>query len=237
MEALFRGLNRICYILYRCRLYEVLLQSSQGSAQARQNLQLALTEFYTVILRFLAQAAHVYEKGSLQRAFAAFWSSDDIQALENQCRELETRAEIEAQNCDRSESSEARKLLLELPMMKDLTDQFLPRLLLFGKIYRKKKPERSLSGFLEFRTRIITRLFVKDAQPTLVDGYLSMDNIRSGNHLKSQQYYGCMAFVSHPRATEARGIQLTFTHQPAPARPSLFLESSTMSPIIGQTML
>lgn len=122
MEALFRGLNRICYILYRCRLYEVLLQSSQGSALARQNLQLALTEFYTVILRFLAQAAHVYEKGSLQRAFAAFWSSDDIKALENQCRELETRAEIEAQNCDRSESSEARKLLLELPMMKDLSD-------------------------------------------------------------------------------------------------------------------
>lgn len=115
--------------------------------------------------------------------------------------------------------------------------RFLPRLLLFGKIYRKKKPDRSLSGFLGFRTRIITRLFVKDAQPTLVDGYLSMDNIRSGNHLKSQQYYGCTAFVSHPRATEAREIQLTFTHQPAPARPSLLLESSTMSPIIGQTML
>lgn len=43
-----------------------------------------------------------------------------------------------------------------------------------------------------------------------------MDNIRNGNHLKSQQYYGCTAFVSHPRATGARGIQLTF-YSPAGA--------------------
>jgi hypothetical protein len=83
---------------------------------------LALTEFYTVTLRFLAQAAHAYERSSLQRAFTAFWSSDDIQGLENQCQDLETRAEIEAQSCERSESSKARKLLLELPMIKDLTD-------------------------------------------------------------------------------------------------------------------
>ncbi|KXG45996.1 uncharacterized protein PGRI_048520 [Penicillium griseofulvum] len=122
MEALFCGLNRICYILYRCRLYEGLLQSCQSSPQACQNLHSVLIEFYTVILRFLVQAAYAYERTSLQRAFAAFWSSDDIQDLENKCQELEARAEIEAQNCDRSESSEARKLLLNLPVVKDLTD-------------------------------------------------------------------------------------------------------------------
>lgn len=98
-----------------------------------------MTEFYTVILKFLAQAAHVYEKGSLQRVFAAFWSSDDIQAFENQCRELETRAEIEAQNCDRSESSEARKLLLALPMMKDLTDSISSTVTAIWKTLQEKE--------------------------------------------------------------------------------------------------
>ncbi|KAJ5210668.1 hypothetical protein N7491_010476 [Penicillium cf. griseofulvum] len=122
MEALFCGLNRICCILYRCRLYEGLLQSCQSSPQARQNLHSVLTQFYTIPLRSLVQAAYAYERTSPQRALAAFWSSDDIQDLENKCQELETRAEIEAQICDRSESSKARKLLLNLPMINDLTD-------------------------------------------------------------------------------------------------------------------
>ncbi|KAJ5395554.1 uncharacterized protein N7487_009857 [Penicillium crustosum] len=121
----------------------------QGSSQARQNLQLALTEFYTIILRFLAQAAHVYEKSSLQRAFTAFWSPDDIQALENQCRELETRAEIEAQNCDRSASSEARKLLLELPMMKDLTDSISSTVTAIWKTLQEKEAGKILKWISE----------------------------------------------------------------------------------------
>ncbi|KAJ5675653.1 hypothetical protein N7462_008550 [Penicillium macrosclerotiorum] len=80
-DALLRGLDMFVYISYRCELYELRFQpvnSSPGS----QNLESAPLESYTLIFGFLAKAAHAYKECCFYRAFAAFWSSDDIWQLE-----------------------------------------------------------------------------------------------------------------------------------------------------------
>lgn len=121
MEALLRGLNRVLCVLYRCQLYERLLTANETSDEARRNLRQALIELYVKILKFLATAILVYEKNSIQRAFAA-WASDDLLRFEKDCQDLETRAEFEARNCDRSGFSEILKVLQSLPVIQDLAD-------------------------------------------------------------------------------------------------------------------
>jgi hypothetical protein len=88
-----------------------------------------LVDLYILILRFLAKALRVYENNSLGRAIAACWSSDDIQMFERECQGLETRAEIEAQNCERflnsaerAMTAKMRKDLSKLSKLSDISD-------------------------------------------------------------------------------------------------------------------
>ena len=68
---------------------------------ARNNFETCLVEFHALILRFLASAIRIYQKGSVARAFNAFWRIEDVSTFENECNKMASRAEIEASNCDR----------------------------------------------------------------------------------------------------------------------------------------
>ncbi|KAI1921337.1 hypothetical protein LOZ64_001619 [Ophidiomyces ophidiicola] len=129
MEAIFRGLNRILYVSYRCQLYERYYLLSHGPSDASSELQSAITDLYDLIFRFLASAVRTYNKSSLQRVGSALWGSISVLGFDDECKDLEMRAEHAAQNCERhlnsierDECSKFRNLLRDLPKLKDLKD-------------------------------------------------------------------------------------------------------------------
>jgi WD40 repeat protein/Mrp family chromosome partitioning ATPase len=71
------------------------------ASQARTNFETCLVEFYALILQFLADAVRIYRKGSITRAFDAFWRIEDVSTFENACNKMASRAETEASNCER----------------------------------------------------------------------------------------------------------------------------------------
>lgn len=71
------------------------------ASPARDNLETCLVEFHALILRFLAGAIQVYQKGGVARGFGAFWRIEDVSNFEDECHQMACRAEIEASTCDR----------------------------------------------------------------------------------------------------------------------------------------
>ena len=58
-----------------------------------------------MILRFLAGAIRIYQKGGITRGLEAFWRIEEVSTFENECNKMASRAEIEASNCDRDLSA------------------------------------------------------------------------------------------------------------------------------------
>jgi hypothetical protein len=106
MGALLLGLNKVLYLIDRCRIYEILyIHNSQpkdaGEALALENLTSALIELYAIILLFLAKANGFFGKSTARRSLSAFLSPTDVVDLEKKCRSSEERVETEAGNCER----------------------------------------------------------------------------------------------------------------------------------------
>jgi hypothetical protein len=83
------------------------------ASPARTNFESCLIEFHALILRFLAGAIRIYQKGSIARGFEAFWRIEDVSTFENKCNKMASRAEIEARNCDRDLSAVDRAAALQ----------------------------------------------------------------------------------------------------------------------------
>ncbi|RMZ86987.1 hypothetical protein DV736_g5785, partial [Chaetothyriales sp. CBS 134916] len=100
MAALLLGLETALYLSNRLRVYMAYLTTLPASL-ARNNFETCLVEFHVLILQFLAHAMRIYQKGSITRAFDAFWRVEDVATFENKCDKMADRAEIEASNSDR----------------------------------------------------------------------------------------------------------------------------------------
>src|SRR4051794_33840181 len=101
MAALLVGLETALYMMNRLTAYMGYLQGLPAT-RARTNFEASLIEFHTLILRFLASAIQIYQKGILARTFDAFWKPEDVCNFESDCDKVAARAEIEASNCDRT---------------------------------------------------------------------------------------------------------------------------------------
>ena len=101
MGALLLGLDRVLYIIDRCKVYEMLYPRDPRAVEAGDNFETALTELYVLILQFLSKAIKLYDKNTAGRALNAFWDPNDIVDFEKRCQDLEARVDIEAQNCER----------------------------------------------------------------------------------------------------------------------------------------
>jgi ankyrin repeat domain-containing protein 50 len=120
MGALLLGLNKVLYLIDRCRIYEILYihrpqAKDHMEALALKNLTSALVELYAVILQFVAKANRVFEKNTALRVLSAFLNPEDIIDLERKCDSGEKRVEIEVGNCERycrhlAQSEEVKKL-------------------------------------------------------------------------------------------------------------------------------
>ena len=107
MAALMLGLETALYMSNRLKVYIDYLQTLPAG-RAKENLEAALIDFHTLILRFLAAAIRIYQKGRLARAFDAFWKLEDVRNFESHCDRVARRAEIEANNCDRTSAGSDR---------------------------------------------------------------------------------------------------------------------------------
>jgi len=100
MAALLVGVETTLYLSNRLQVY-VKYWATLSASPARNNFEACLVEFHAFILRFLAGAIRIYQKGSITRAFDAFWRIEDVWVFENECNKMASRADIEASNCDR----------------------------------------------------------------------------------------------------------------------------------------
>jgi hypothetical protein len=120
MGALLVGLDKILYLIDRCRIYEILyVRRPQPTDPAEtivfKTFTSALVELYAIILKFLAKANKFLEKGTAQRGLAAFFNPTDVADLEKKCDSSEERVEREAGNCERyctrlAQTDETKKL-------------------------------------------------------------------------------------------------------------------------------
>lgn len=108
LGAIFIGVNKIAYVLNRCGIYSQLYLEGSHMGAVQLNLENALSELYTLILQFLANALRLTEKNAAYRALSAFWKPEDIIEFEGKSNAIESRIEIEAHNYDRLVDRQAR---------------------------------------------------------------------------------------------------------------------------------
>ena len=116
MAALLVGGEKVTQLINRCTIYELLYLSSEVSGPstlAMENLTTALTALYLVVLRFLARAKNLYDKGSVSRTLGSVLGSKVLKFVES-CKDLETQVDTEARILDRIQDREANMKLKSL---------------------------------------------------------------------------------------------------------------------------
>ncbi len=120
MAALLEGLKTAFYMMNRLNLYLNYLRNL-SHFQSHAQFQESLAYFYALILEFLAGAIRIYQRNTVTRAFAAFWTLEGVQEFETKCEKLANRVEIDAQNCDRDVMAQSvKELQVRLEQLKDL---------------------------------------------------------------------------------------------------------------------
>jgi hypothetical protein len=87
MAALLLGLETVLYLSNRLRVYMAYL-TTPPSSPARNNFESRLIEFHAKTLQFLARAILIYEKGSITRAFEAFWHNEAVSTFKDDCNRM-----------------------------------------------------------------------------------------------------------------------------------------------------
>ncbi|KIX03848.1 uncharacterized protein Z518_07401 [Rhinocladiella mackenziei CBS 650.93] len=113
MTSLLVGCETALYMANRLKVYTDFLRRLPATL-ARTNFETAVTELYTLILQFLAQAIQIYQTPTWKRAFKAFWEENYVQKFEQECESLARDVEIAASNCDRILSAEDRERMGKL---------------------------------------------------------------------------------------------------------------------------
>ena len=148
MAALLVGGEKVTQLINRCTVYELLYLSSEVSGPstlAMENLTTALTALYLVVLRFLACAKKLYDKGSVSRTLGSVLRSKVLEFVES-CKDLETQVDTEARNLDRIQDREANMKLKSL--FEDLRSPILrvdPRVSALSDEYEVDKRNKILS--------------------------------------------------------------------------------------------
>ncbi|KAF1994380.1 hypothetical protein P154DRAFT_32248 [Amniculicola lignicola CBS 123094] len=109
LDALFSGLERIVYVLSRCKVYSELYLQIPQSSLAYSNVEKSLDGLYALLLQFLVNALRVLDKNTGSRALHAFWKPEEILAFEQKCAKIEDRVEIEINSLERALKKDDRQ--------------------------------------------------------------------------------------------------------------------------------
>lgn len=104
MAALLLGLETTLYLSNRLYVY-MAYWATLPASPARANFEDSLVEFHALILRFLAGAIRVYQKGTIASRLEPFWGIDEVSTFENECNKMASRAKTEASKCDQNLST------------------------------------------------------------------------------------------------------------------------------------
>jgi ankyrin repeat domain-containing protein 50 len=114
MGSLLVSIEKVTYLTNRCTIYESLYRPGTTAEQVLHNLHAALVTLYAAILRLMALAHRLFDKNTATRTMHALVNPSQVSDLLAKCQDLETRVEIEAQNCERMRSQEADTRTQEL---------------------------------------------------------------------------------------------------------------------------
>ena len=106
MGALLVSVEKVTYLTNRCTIYEILYGPGTTPGQVLHNLHAALVVLYAAILRLIALAHQLFAKNTITRVIHALINPGKISDFLAKFQDLETRVEIEAQNCERMRSQE-----------------------------------------------------------------------------------------------------------------------------------
>jgi hypothetical protein len=112
MGALLIGVEKVTYLISRCKIYEILYLHDKQSGLEVKNLELALVELYAAMLQFLAKANRLYKNFST-RLLHGILNPDEVVGFVKRCEDLETRVDFEVGNCERTYSRTAHAKLDE----------------------------------------------------------------------------------------------------------------------------
>lgn len=115
LGSLVLGIERITYILSRCKIYfDLYLDVSPSeTGSVRSALQKALTELFARILKFFTGSSFLLDKNTFARAATAFWGAQDITSFEKDCGVLEARLDGIVKDFDRTLDKIRHKKLIE----------------------------------------------------------------------------------------------------------------------------
>ena len=106
MGALLVSVEKVTYLTNRCTIYETLYGPGTTPGQVLHNLHAALVVLYAAILQLIALAHRLFTKNTTTRTIHALINPGQVTNFLAKCKDLETRVEIEAQNCERMRSKE-----------------------------------------------------------------------------------------------------------------------------------
>src|SRR6266516_2512004 len=170
MEGLLLGLETALYLSNRLEVYMTYLASLPLS-QTRVNFESCLVEFHALILRFLAGAIRIYQKGSIARGFDAFWRVEDVSTFEDECNKMASRAETEASNCDREGLGMIQRQLEDLLTMHSNVKQ------LEAKLDLSKLPVAAGAAFNSYQDGLDARCHPETRVGMLREIYNWADNV------------------------------------------------------------
>lgn len=128
MGVLFAGLDRVLYLINRCKIYEQLYPSPKDHSQAYENFECAVIALYVCLLRFLGQAVDTYTMNTASRTLQTLLNPNDVASFAEECDSLETRVEREVSNLERchdqspQQAASLGKILEELKTLDKVMD-------------------------------------------------------------------------------------------------------------------
>ena len=139
------AIEKLLSIISRCKIIEVLYLD-----QANGNLESALVEIYSHILKFLATARRLKGKGHARMALHGLLNPEEAENFVKDCESMERRVDSEARNCEslhtREANAESAKRVDILHSLLLSLDQPLARLdsrvgLMFKRLEESKQSE------------------------------------------------------------------------------------------------
>ncbi|KIW36652.1 uncharacterized protein PV06_11164 [Exophiala oligosperma] len=201
--ALVLGVETALYLSNRLRVYMAFL-ARLADTPARQNFAACLLEFHAMILRFLAQAIRIYQQGSMARGFKAFWHVEDILQFQDNCYKIASRADIEANNCDRDVVQKIETQLQSLELVRNGIDRIERKLDRLSTKVDLKLPVAIGAAFNSYQDELDARCL----PGTRVDLLQSIDDW--SNQDRSEPIFWLSGMAGTGKSTISRTVAQTF---------------------------
>lgn len=104
--------QKVTYLLNRCAIYEALYRKDGSVGQALDNLECALAELYSIMLRLIIVTCDLQNTSVANRVIQATFDTSQLSGLLDTCNKMEQRVASEADNRQRVNDNERSEVAL-----------------------------------------------------------------------------------------------------------------------------